>query len=176
MKSLTLLRHAKSDWEDEVQRDFDRPLNPRGRKAALLVGREMRRHHLRFDRIIASPAVRVVETLADIADGYGAPIAPAYDQYLYLAPASLLLDRVRATHDSTATLLVVGHNPGIEELALLLTEAEDRCHQDIAVKYPTASLVEIHLPVDRWADVGKGVGTIARFIRPRDLDPELGPL
>lgn len=176
MKSLTLLRHAKSDWDDEVQRDFDRPLNPRGRKAALLVGREMRRQNLRFDRVIASPAVRVVETLADIGEGYGAPIAPAYDQCLYLASASLLLDRVRTTGDSAGTLLIVGHNPGLEELALLLVRAEDRRHREIAVKYPTASVAEIRLPVDRWADVDAGAGTITRFIRPRDLDPELGPL
>lgn len=176
MKTLTLLRHAKSSWDDNVQRDFDRPLNRRGRKAAHTVGREMRSQGLEFDRVIASPAVRVVETLADVSDGYGRPIEPQYDERIYLALTSTLLELVQATDDRVDRLLLVGHNPGLESLVMLLSREDgDSLRAEIAVKYPTGSLAEIVFPVDSWREAAEGVGRIQRFIRPRDLDPDLGP-
>ena len=174
MKTLTLLRHAKSSWNDPIERDFDRPLNARGRRAARTVGREMRAQGLSFDRVLASPAVRVVETLEDVADGYGGPLTPEFDRRIYLATPEILLELVQQADDQAATLLVIGHNPGLERLALLLSKAGD-LRKEIEVKYPTATLTQIEFAVDRWSDVVEGAGTIARFIRPRDLDPELGP-
>jgi phosphohistidine phosphatase len=174
MKTLTLLRHAKSSWDDAAARDFDRPLNGRGRRAAQTIGREMRALGLTFDQVIASPAVRVVETLREVEQGYGAALGPEFDRRIYLAPAELLLDLIHAARDSAGTLLLVGHNPGLETLALELG-ADAAAKAEIATKYPTAALTEISFPVERWADVGRGDGTITRFIRPRDLDPELGP-
>ncbi|HEX8534495.1 MAG TPA: histidine phosphatase family protein [Allosphingosinicella sp.] len=174
MKTLTLLRHAKSAWDDPVQRDFDRPLNTRGRRAAQTIGREMRSLGLTFDRIIASPAVRVMETLEDVAKGYGASLDPAFDKRIYLASTDVLLDLVHAAPDDADRLLLVGHNPGLEKLALLLTTGEG-LRAELALKYPTATLAEIELPVGRWSEVAEGKGTLSRFIRPRDLDPELGP-
>jgi phosphohistidine phosphatase len=176
MKTLTLLRHAKSSWHDDVPRDFDRPLNRRGRKAARTIGREMRAQGLEFDAIIASPAVRVIETLGDVSDGYGHVIAPAYDKRVYLASTGTLLDVIHEVDDRAERLLIVGHNPGLEQLALLLTAADDdRLRGEIVIKYPTATLAEISLPVEHWRDVAEGIGRVARFIRPRDLDPDLGP-
>ena len=176
MKTLTLLRHAKSGWDDPVARDFDRPLNPRGRRAAHTVGREMRARELAFDRVLASPAVRVVETLEEIGSGYGRALDPAFDQRLYLATADILLDLVRDTGDEVNSLLMVGHNPGLELLVLMLTrEGEGGLREEAEIKYPTATLAEISLPVERWRDVKEGIGTLSRFIRPRDLDAELGP-
>jgi phosphohistidine phosphatase len=174
MKTLTLLRHAKSSWDDPVQRDFDRPLNKRGRKAARTIGQEMRAQGLTFDQVLASPAVRVVETLADVSDGYGQAIAPDYDKRVYLASAEAMLEFVQGTDESRSRLLIVGHNPGLENLVLLLAQ-EGALRSEVLIKYPTATLAEITLPVDRWPDVREGVGTLTRFIRPRDLDPELGP-
>ena len=174
MKTLTLLRHAKSGWDDPVARDFDRPLNRRGRRAAKTVGREMRAQGLVFDQVIASPATRVVETLADIADGYGRSLEPRFDGRIYLATTETLLDIVHEADDGAERLLIVGHNPGLEMLAMLLTSGEG-LRTELAVKYPTATVAEISLPVAQWRDVAKGIGTLARFIRPRDLDPELGP-
>jgi phosphohistidine phosphatase len=176
MKILTLLRHAKSSWDDPVSRDFDRPLNKRGRKAARVVGRAMRDEGLAFDAIIASPAVRVVETLRDVGDGYGRALEPEQDPDLYLASPSVLLERIHHVDDQVERLLVVGHNPGLEQLALLLTGGEENSlRQEVEVKYPTATLAEIRFDVGSWAEVAATGGTLTRFIRPRDLDPELGP-
>ena len=176
MKILTLLRHAKSGWDDPVSRDFDRPLNVRGRKAARVIGRAMRDEGLSFDMIIASPAVRVVETLRDVGEGYGHELEPEQDQALYLASPAVLLDRIHHVDDKVERLLVVGHNPGLEQLTLLLSGAsEDGLRSEAELKYPTATLAEIRFGVDRWSDVTAAAGTLTRFIRPRDLDPELGP-
>lgn len=174
MKTLTVLRHAKSTWDDPVARDFDRPLNRRGRKAARTIGREMQSLGLRFDRVLASPAVRVVETLADVGEGYGQALAPEFDKRVYLASAETLLEFVQGAADEVAALLLVAHNPGLENLVLLLA-GEGALRSEVLVKYPTATLAEISLPVDHWSEVREGIGTLARFIRPRDLDPELGP-
>ncbi|HEX5181824.1 MAG TPA: histidine phosphatase family protein [Allosphingosinicella sp.] len=174
MKSLTLLRHAKSSWDDPVRRDFDRPLNPRGRRAARTVGREMRSLGLAFDRVVASPARRVVETIEEVASSFG-PLEPEQDPRIYLASVATLLALVRETPDSVAHLLLVGHNSGIEELALLLAGRDGPLRAEVEIKYPTGSLAEIALPASHWRDVDAGQGMIVRFIRPRDLDPELGP-
>ena len=176
MKTLTLLRHAKSSWDGSPARDFDRPLSKRGHKAARTIGREMKAQGLVFDAVIASPAARVVETVAGLAEGYGRPIAPSFDARIYLASVATLLAMVRETDDSAGRLLLVGHNPGLEALAMLLTRDDGNgLRREMAVKYPTATVAEIALPIDHWRDAAPGGGELARFIRPRDLDPELGP-
>lgn len=175
MKTLTLLRHAKSGWDDPVSRDFDRPLNPRGRKAARTLGREMKAQALAFDLVLASPARRVIETLDEVAASYGA-LDARFDERLYLASTATLLEIVRAAPDEAERLLLAGHNPGLEEIALYLSSRDDTgLRGEVEVKYPTGTVAEIALPVEHWAEVGEGAGRIERFIRPRDLDPELGP-
>jgi phosphohistidine phosphatase len=173
MKVLTLLRHAKSGWDDPVLRDFDRPLNPRGRRAAATVAREMRRLGLHFDAVIASPARRVMETLDEVGQAFGT-LAPRYDERLYLATAETLLQVARETDDGIERLLLVGHNPGLEELVLRLS-AMGALRSEAALKYPTATLAEMRFDVASWPQLRDGVATLARFIRPRDLDPALGP-
>jgi phosphohistidine phosphatase len=167
MKVLSLLRHAKSGWDDPALPDFDRPLNARGREAARAMGRAMRALGLGYDRILASPAARVTGTIDELAQSYG-PIRPVYDERLYLAPPETLIEMVRATDDAHGRLLLVGHNPGMERLALLLSRGGP-LHEAVALKYPTGALAEIALPVDHWRDVAESSGTLARFLRPRDL-------
>lgn len=174
MKILTLLRHAKSSWDDKVPRDFDRPLNQRGRRAAVAVGRELRAQGIAFDAVIASPAARVVETLSGLWEGYGRAIAPDHQADLYLASPATLLESIHAVDEGVERLLVAGHNPGLEQLALMLTQP-GALRDALEEKYPTATVAEIALPAERWADVRAGGGALTRFIRPRDLDPELGP-
>src|SRR3954471_11180534 len=170
MKTLTLLRHAKSGWDDPSLNDFARPLNARGREAARAMGRELRALGLAWDLILASPAARVTETIDGLRESYG-PIAPVYDEKVYLASLDTLVELVRATDDACATLLLVGHNPGMERLALLLSRGGP-LHDEVALKYPTGSLAEIAFAVDHWRDVAESGGTLTRFLRPRDLSPE----
>ncbi|MEP9358961.1 histidine phosphatase family protein [Sphingomonas sp. KR3-1] len=174
MKTLTLLRHAKSGWDDPVARDFDRPLNPKGQRAAAMMGRHMRSEGLAFDHVLASPAARVVETLAQVGAGYGSDLAPHWDQRVYLASAATLLDLIHDLPDGARSVLVSGHNPGLEELVLLLA-GENALRDSVEMKFPTASLAEMRFEVDAWSEVKPGKGELLRFTRPRDLDPTLGP-
>ena len=176
MKRLILLRHAKSSWDDPVARDFDRPLNAKGHRAGRTVGEEMRRLGLSFDAVVASPAARVVETLEEVAVGFGSPLAPRFDQRIYLASLESLLEVLHSVDDQFGSLLLVGHSPGLERLALFLAGTKDKSlRRSVEAKYPTGAIIQIDLPIDHWRDADAGEGTMTRFIRPRDLDPALGP-
>jgi phosphohistidine phosphatase len=170
MKTLTLLRHAKSSWDSPGLKDFDRPLNARGREAARLVGCELSRRKMRFDLVLASPAMRVRETLEELADGFGNVLDVQFEQQIYLADPDTLLDLVRGLADDIESPLLVGHNPGLHELALQLSDggAED-FRGRIAGNYPTGALVEIELPVKHWSAAGDKPGMISALILPRDL-------
>ena len=156
MKSLTLLRHAKSERDSPDGSDFARSLNHRGRADAARMGEEMSKLGLRYDLVLASPAQRVVETL----DGVGG-LAPRFDERIYNASTAELVSIVRETDDSIDRLMMVGHNPGFERLAGQLTHS--------AIDFPTGALVEIELPIDQWRDAGNG-GRLVRFIKPKELD------
>lgn len=175
MKTLTLLRHAKSGLDDPALRDFDRTLNAKGTRAATQVGAYLRREGLAFDRVVASPAVRVTETLAGVESGYARALAPAQDRRIYLASSVTLLDLVRETDAAVERLLLVGHNPGLEDLAMWLVPlSDDPARVALEAKYPTATLAELTF-ASGWADLAPGTATLTRFVRPRDLDPSLGP-
>jgi phosphohistidine phosphatase len=171
------LRHAKSGWDDPVARDFDRPLNKRGEKAARLIGRWMHHSGLEFDHVIASPAVRVIETIDYVAGGYGQRIEPTWERRVYLASSATLMDVLREVNDKVQSVLLVGHNPGLEDLILDLVPPDTGCQLRASVyeKYPTAAVAEIALDVANWSAIERGTGVFKRFTRPRDLDPELGP-
>jgi len=170
MKTLTLLRHAKSSWAEQGKDDFDRPLNTRGREAARLVGRELRRRKMRFDLVLASPAARVRETLEELAEGYGEGFDARFDRRIYLAEPDVLLNLVRDLPDTIQCPLLVGHNPGIEQFALRLSAEDDQgVRAKIATKYPTGALVRIELPAKHWSNAGGEPGTMSGLILPRDL-------
>ncbi len=178
MKRLTLLRHAKSGWDEPVARDFDRPLNARGRRAAETVGAYAGREKLDTDFILASPAVRVTETLDHFVPPAGLDaIEPHWDRRIYLASSVTLIDCLHDVPDSADHVLMSGHNPGMEDLILELVpdDGSSPLRDDVEVKFPTAALATIELAVDHWADVDVGKGRLTAFIRPRDLDPTLGP-
>lgn len=175
MKTLILLRHAKSGWDDPVARDFDRPLNPKGQRAAAMMGLHLRDLGLRFACVLASPALRVVETIDHLAAGYGRAIEPVWDKRLYLASAGTILEVVQERAGAADEVLVVGHNPGLEELVLDLVPPGGTLRDRVEAKYPTATLAQIRFDVADWDAVRDGTGDLVRFIRPRDLDPSLGP-
>jgi phosphohistidine phosphatase len=180
MKRITLLRHAKSDWSDTTLRDFDRPLNGRGERAAALMGKWARREALHFDRVIASPAARVKDTLGKFRESFGACPEPAFDKRVYLASAATLADVLAETDDKEESILLVGHNPGLEEFVLehVPDDGCSRLRGDVAEKFPTASMAVLDFDIDHWDDLAAGragPGKLRSFVRPRDLDPALGP-
>jgi phosphohistidine phosphatase len=169
MKTLLVLRHAKASQDASFAVDFDRPLKPRGHRQSLDLGRMMRDRHLTFDAIVASPAIRVVETISGIAEGSGHALAPAYDKRLYNASPEMLLEVIREADDRAESLLVVGHNPGLQHLLLHVADDDrDSLRDAIAASYPTAALAELHLSVEHWRDVGRQSGRIVSLVRPED--------
>ncbi len=178
MKTLTILRHAKSGWDAPVERDFDRPINMRGKRGADLIGQYLKRQKLPVDRIVASPAVRVAETLdifqpaADL-DG----LEPHWDRRIYLASAATLMDVIRESGRDAQHLLISGHNPGLEDLILMLVpeSADDALRAQVEEKLPTSALARLELDIDDWRDLDTGMARLTQFIRPRDLDPALSP-
>jgi phosphohistidine phosphatase len=176
-KTLTLLRHAKSGWDDPVARDFDRPLNARGEKAAKTIGTWIRRQGHEFDHVIASPAVRVIDTLDHIATGYGKKLNAQWERRIYLASSATLMDVLLECDDQYNDVLMVGHNPSLEDLVLELVpdDSNDALRSLVFEKYPTAAAARMELNISRWTDMKPGCGRLIQFIRPRDLDPDLGP-
>jgi phosphohistidine phosphatase len=171
MKRLTLLRHAKSSWDDPSLDDFNRPLNERGWKAARRMGREMKHRGIRFDLVVASTAARVRETIDGVQEKFdvGAPIQ--FEPRMYGATEHELLALVRALPDSVHAPLLAGHNPGLERLVVQLTYDDDQgLRRRIAGKYPTGALAVIELPTGRWADVIPGSGQLVELILPKELD------
>lgn len=177
MKILGLFRHAKSDWHDARARDFDRPLNTRGRKGAAVMGRHIRKYGQKWDRILASPAVRSAETI-DIAGKDGGRDFPVnWDRRIYLASSATLIDLLREVDDTANAVLMVGHNPGLEDVIFDLVPANpsDPLRQIVERKFPTAAFAVLEIPTDSWADIQEGTARLIHLTCPRDLDPALGP-
>jgi phosphohistidine phosphatase len=172
VKRLGLLRHAKSDWDDIGQRDFDRGLNERGRKGARLIGEHIAAHGTPFDLVLASPAERVKATLAEAMPDR----AVRYDPRIYLADVETLIEVLQTAGDAEAVLLA-GHNPGMQDVlfALVPPGHENALFDEAAVKFPTAAFALLELAIDDWSNLARDCGKIVHFARPRDLDPSLGP-
>lgn len=177
MKTLGLFRHAKSDWHDPRARDFDRPLNPRGEKGAGLVGRHIFDHDVKWDKVIASPAVRVAESIELAAKATGRPIAVNWDRRIYLASSATLLDLLREQKDDPGSVLMVGHNPGLEDVIfdLVPDDGTSPLRDVVELKFPTASFAVLELDIEHWNELKDRCGKLVHLIRPRDLDPALGP-
>ena len=169
MRTLYVLRHAKSDWGDASLRDFDRPLNGRGRKAATAVGREMHERGLTPDLVLLSPSARTTETLARVEKGFGASFEKVEKPAIYLAEAGTLLDLIRCAPANAEHLMVVGHNPGMQELVRALAKEPRDLLEEAGAKFPTGALVEIRFDVGDWPDVSPGSGSIRSFLKPREL-------
>jgi len=171
MRRLMLLRHAKSDWSTPGQRDQDRPLNDRGREAAPKMGAYMVRHGLVADLIVASPAKRVVETLDLLLAAFDRRPKVQSEPAVYEAGPDALLDVVKKTPRTVHCLLMVGHNPGLGELATLLIAAgEVEARQRLIEKFPTAGLAVIDFALDDWEKLHPRAGRLDRFVVPRALD------
>ncbi len=163
MKTLLLLRHAKSSWDDPGLDDHDRPLNRRGRRDAPRMGRLLREEELLPDVVLCSTAERARETAEAVSEASGFSGDTRFLRRLYLAGPSEILAAVRTVEADTRTAMVIGHNPGMEEMLAELTGAAEHL--------PTAALARISLPVKSWKDLGSGVrGRVVKIWRPKDLD------
>jgi phosphohistidine phosphatase len=161
MKTLYLLRHAESSWDDSGLQDFERPLNGRGREAAPLVGRYMRRKDVRPDLLLSSPAERARQTATLVSEAAGLTAPLRHDERIYEADTARLLEVVSQVEEEAGAVLLVGHNPGMEGLLELLT-GERR-------GMPTAALACVGLEVEKWGRVRERAGRLEWLVRPKDL-------
>lgn len=174
MLRLFLFRHAKSSWTDPGLDDEDRPLNPRGQKAAPLIGRFLRAHKLVPDLVLCSPARRARDTWKLASAELGTAPRLIIEEALYdFGNGGRILDTVRSKADAAKSVMVVGHNPSIERLAQrLIGKGDAKLRKRLADKYPTGALAMITFDAVDWHRVEDGKGTLSVFIRPRDLVKE----
>jgi len=163
-----LLRHAKSSWDDDRLADADRPLAPRGERAADAMATYIDDAAVRPELVLCSPALRARQTLEHVRASLGEPEV-VIDPQLYTFEADPLLVRLRAVPDAVAAVMIVGHNPAFHDLAAMLARTGDRL-ADLAAKYPTGALAEIELDAPSWSAVGAGGGVLTRFVTPRMLE------
>ena len=162
MKTLYLLRHAKSSWNDSSLRDFDRPINERGRTDAPLIGKHLASENLSDPLVICSPALRTRETAELVLLNANLHVEPRFDDRIYEASRRDLLQVVSEMDDARQTAILIGHNPGLEDLLAFLT-GETRA-------MPTCALAKIVFDVVSWKDVRASEGTLESFVTPKELN------
>ncbi len=181
MKTLGLYRHAKSGWADPRARDFDRPLSERGRRGAVRMGQHIldfgRDSGTRWERIISSPAARCAETIEIGYQAIGQTYSVSWDRRIYLASSASLLDLLREQEGDPTMLLMVGHNPGLEDLIfdLVPDDGSNPLRDIVEEKFPTAAFAVLELDIATWDQADAGCARLVHLVRPRDLDAALGP-
>lgn len=169
MRRLLLLRHAKAERPEPDTRDRDRKLTARGRSDAPIIGAYMARHRLIPDLALVSPAVRADETWELVAGAFSKVPRAVRDPRIYNASAGSLAALIGETA-GTPTLLIVGHNPGLHDLAVQLIGAGDvEARERIDEKLPTSGLVVIEFAFDDWSRLAGSVGRLERFVSPRAI-------
>jgi phosphohistidine phosphatase len=168
VKTLYLLRHAKSSWKDEALPDHERPLAGRGRKAAKRVAEHMAAEGIAPALVLCSSARRTRETLDRVLPGLGGDPKVEIEDALYGAGAGKLLERVRGVPPEVPSVMLIGHNPGLEELAVSLAGEGERL-ADLRAKYPTGALATLVFP-ESWEDLRPGAAELAGFVKPRELE------
>jgi phosphohistidine phosphatase len=162
MRRITLLRHAKSDWSAPPKNDFDRPLNQRGESNGKLIGTRLKNNGVRPSLIISSDAVRAMATARLIARNIGYPIEFIQpDHNLYLASPVSIIDVLECEGENYNDVMVVGHNPGLTELANRL------CNSQID-NIPTCGIFAVDMEIDSWADLANTQGTLNYFDYPKN--------
>jgi phosphohistidine phosphatase len=168
MKALHLLRHAKSSWADDEQPDRERPLAPRGRRAARRLAAHFDERGVHPDVVLCSSAVRARQTLELVAPGLGEGVEVLVEEELYGASARQLLARLRCLPEEVDSAMVVGHNPGLQELTLLLAR-DSELRERAAAHFPTAALASLNLRRGGWTDLGRSTADLVAYLAPREL-------
>jgi phosphohistidine phosphatase len=165
---LWLLRHAKSSWDDPDLDDEDRPLAPRGERAADGIRDHLEEEAIEPDLVLCSSALRARQTLGRVLPALGTALEIRIEPALYTFDAAVLLDRLHRVSPDVASVLLVGHNPAMQELAMRLADRGGRL-DDLSRKYPTAGFAEIALPSGSWDALADRSGELTRFVMPRAL-------
>jgi len=168
VKRLYVLRHAKSSWKDASLADHDRPLAGRGRRAAKAMARYVRDAGIAPELVLCSTALRARQTLERLEPALGKR-STRVEAELYGAGPRALLERVHAVPDPVEAVLVIGHNPGLQELVLDLARPA-AARREVEIKFPTCGLAALECPATRWPDVRAGEAELVAFVRPRDLE------
>jgi phosphohistidine phosphatase len=167
-RTLLLLRHAKSSWDEPGLADSERPLAPRGRRAAAALGTRLAKRRLAIDRVLCSPSRRTRETLALLALEPAPPVA--FEERLYLASARTLLARLRRLPAEARSVLVIGHDPGLDQLVRQLAgDGRAKALRRLAPGFKTGALAELRVPPEGWKALGPGSAFLERFTRPQDV-------
>ncbi len=176
MRTLTFMRHAKSDWPSPEQVDGPlldkaRPLAPRGLRDAPRMAAWMASVGLQPDLIISSTAVRTRQTLSIIASFLKFTTVPTeFRDDFYLAEAEDMIEVVRDCPHAANHILIVGHDPGLHDAAFILIGAGPlRARRNLAMKFPTAAVVVIDFEIDKWTGLVPGSGTLRHFMAPKQL-------
>jgi phosphohistidine phosphatase len=162
MRTLYLLRHAKSSWKDESLVDFERPLAGRGRRACETIAGLIRSEQIEFDLLLSSTAVRARETIERIKQLAKLRTELRFDERIYEASTDRLLEVISQIENDRKNVLLIGHNPSFEELLQLITGEAERM--------PTACLAKIKLKISKWSEVGANQGTLEWIVRPKELE------
>lgn len=171
MMRLLLLRHAKSSWDVPGAVDFDRPLATRGRRAATMIGEHLAIHRMLPDRILCSSARRTRETLMGVLPVTDTDLDIRITRDLYDVTADAYIDCIGALGGSARTLLLIGHNPTVQDCALeLIGSGNPALRTEIGEKFPTAGLAVIDFEHHRWSELKPRTGRVVAFFRPRELE------
>jgi phosphohistidine phosphatase len=167
-RTLYLLRHAKSSWEDPTLADHGRPLASRGRRASRIVARHLRGQAIAPSLVLCSSSTRTRETLELIRSGFDKEVEAQIEEGLYAATAGDLLDRLHAVAPDLDSVMLIGHNPAIQDLALSLAGRGAQLGR-LREKFPTAALATLTFAVG-WPELAPGVAELVAFVRPRELE------
>ncbi len=171
--TLHLLRHAKSSWDDPGLADFDRPLAPRGRRAGATIAGHLRERAIRPELVLCSPAVRARQTLELVAAGFGPgpEVVVEFEPSLYGASAEELLAALREVGGDVGSVMLVAHQPGIGDLALLLAAPGAGAELErLRAKFPTAALATFAVP-GAWSRLAAGSARLEGFVKPKEIEP-----
>jgi len=166
-KLIYVLRHAKSSRDDPELADHDRPLNPRGRQAAQLMAERMRRERVAPALVLCSSARRARETLVPIEQTLGPKAKIKVEDGLYAAGAPQLLERLRRAPESVPSVMIIGHNPAIQEFAVQLV-GDQAARVRLASKFPTAALATLKIDQKSWKKLAPGSGELVAFLTPTE--------
>lgn len=170
MRRIILLRHAKSAWSEPGANDHERPLNRRGQQAARMIGTYLNRHQLVPECVLCSTAARARETWVLVAAEIPAAPPAAYEDRLYNAGPGVLLNELQQAASAVKSLLLVGHNPGLQDLSTLLIASGDLGDRErLREKLPAGGLVVIDFPIEDWSKLHAHSGRLERFVVPRTL-------